>query len=178
VVLIGRRPWRGLGVGEKSSEMRKGEITKCRIVRDFPHQVTILSRLIGSLSAWNAPAAAGTDIYGSPRFVVGMALEAYALPIILPLLAAVMVGFAMRLIGSKASPAFWMGVGCALMVTAVVLTYETPTVLDLPTGMILIGFLISAFAHRAVRPVTSWNAILDFANGFWPVTAVEIYWFL
>jgi hypothetical protein len=110
-------------------------------------------------------------------------------PLILPLLAAVVVRFAMRLMRIKVSPAFWLGVGSALMVTAVVLAYEdTPTgpslfdvsdfVLAILTGAIMIGFLIYAFAHRAVRSVTSWPAILDFANGSWPVAAVQLYWFL
>jgi hypothetical protein len=104
--------------------------------------------------------------------------------LILPLLAAVMVRLAMRLTRIKVSPAFWLGVGCALMVNTVVLVYEL-RLLDfvelihiIYTGMILIGFLIYAFASRAARFVTSSEAIFDFANGYWPVTAVQIYWFL
>lgn len=46
------------------------------------------------------------------------------------------------------------------------------------TGMILTGFLIYAFAGRAVRSVTSWWAILDFAIGYCPITAAQILYFL
>jgi hypothetical protein len=45
-------------------------------------------------------------------------------------------------------------------------------------GLILTGLLIYAFAGRALRSVTSWGAILDFAIGYCPITAVQILYFL
>jgi hypothetical protein len=111
--------------------------------------------------------------------------------IILPLLAAVVVRFALRWTQTKVSPAFWLGVGGALMVNAVILVYEVYREVIQPpmwlfeepinvilAGMILMGFLIYVFAGRAVRSVTSWDVILDFAIGYCPIAAVQIYYVL